>query len=219
MPYKMPPKHDLTNKTFGRLTVISRGESKPTRAATWLCQCSCGNTTIVESRLLNSGNTKSCGCTRMDFLKTGAAAYKHGYARRKKQTPEYKVWAWMKDRCENTNNPAYKNYGGRGITVCTRWNKFENFLTDMQEKPRPELSIERIDNELGYSPENCRWATGKEQQRNQRRTLRVIWNGNQISLSEFAEWMKVDYKQLYYLTRIRRMTIEDAMSRLKSDHI
>lgn len=157
---------DLANQQFGRLTVLrpvgvsnSRGKN-----VIWLCICSCGKNTKVESTHLNGGNTKSCGCLQI----------KHGLSK----TSEYHTLRGMIDRCSNPKCKAYKYYGGRGIQVCDRWKNpvdgLQNFISDMGKKPLPDLSIDRIDNDGNYEPGNCRWATQEEQQKNKRRPTRKV---------------------------------------------
>lgn len=106
------------------------------------------------------------------------------------ETKTYKAWGNMLSRCRNKNHPSYKNYGGRGISVCERWLKFENFLEDMGDKPW-NLSLDRIDNEKGYSKENCRWATSKEQTRNMRKNVRILYKGNSYIASDLAKLLNV----------------------------
>jgi hypothetical protein len=134
----------------------------------FLCACDCGNSTIVTLSALRWARTQSCGCIKHKILLT--RNLKHGMYGKQ----IYKSWSGMKQRCNNKNNLDYKNYGGRGIEVCKRWNLFENFYADMGEKP-DGMSIDRIDNNKGYYKENCRWATPKEQARN-RRENNMYWN-------------------------------------------
>src|SRR5277367_451657 len=132
----MPIPLDLTNKRFGKLVaqmfVIDAGQRK------WLCLCDCGEHRVVATQNLSQGNQTSCGCSRRG---SGNGRYSHGEGAKGKRTREYETWFSMLDRCRNPNNAGWKNYGGRGIRVCRRWHKFENFLTDMGRRPSPELSI------------------------------------------------------------------------------
>jgi hypothetical protein len=161
---------NLIGQNFGKLTVISRAGSSAHQKRTWLCLCDCGKQIVVDGGHLKSGHTKSCSCLQKQ--KIGDLRRTHGHSMR---TPEYRAWAAMKDRCGNPNNPAYKNYGGRGIKVCQRWiESFENFLTDMGLRPSPGLTLERIKNDDGYEPSSCKWATRIEQANNTRRTKHKI---------------------------------------------
>lgn len=146
---------------FGRLTVIERVGNDIRNQAVWACQCSCGNIVTVCGAKLRSGHTKSCGCLHKKTL--SALRKTHGMS----GTPEYNSWNSMKDRCRNKDNQDFKNYGGRGITVCDRWlNSFENFFADMGPKPSPNHSIDRKDNDGNYYPGNCKWSTILEQANN-----------------------------------------------------
>lgn len=156
---------DITGQRFGRLTVIqlhSAATRSPRRNTRWWCQCECGATVIAFGVNLKSGNTESCGCLRKEKL------HKHGHAR--PRHPTYGSWNNMLQRCTNPNDKRYKNYGGRGITVCERWHSFENFLADMGLMPEG-YSIERINNDGNYEPANCTWIPRPEQGKNMRRPL------------------------------------------------
>lgn len=151
---------NLAGKVFTRLTARERDISR-TRRVYWICECECGSSASVAAADLKSGHTKSCGCLNSESRKS--KALRHGYNR----TTTYVCWSNMLARCGNANRPDFKNYGGRGITVCERWLDFANFLADMGEKPSG-LTIDRINNDGNYEPGNCRWATPSEQRRNQR---------------------------------------------------
>jgi hypothetical protein len=152
----------LKGMTFGKLTVVNLAGVEPKRKQTmWRCHCECGNTTIVYGRKLTGGNTKSCGCLRHFG---GAHLRTHGLS----QEPEYKAWKNMRTRCLNFRNKNFADYGGRGITICERWDDFANFFTDMGARPTPQHTLDRIDNMRGYEPSNCHWVTRKAQANNRR---------------------------------------------------
>lgn len=151
---------DLTGRRFGLLIANSLA-AKRGRKTVWLCACDCGNSTTPSSSDLLRGKTKSCGCLR-------GAVPRHGAARRGKQIPEYGVWLQMRRRCDLPTHARYSDYGGRGIRVCNRWERFEHFIADMGPRPSDAHSIDRIKNDGDYEPGNCKWSTSKEQAANRR---------------------------------------------------
>ena len=174
---------DITGKRFGKLVAIKPLKTKDNNGSIhWLCECDCGNIVEASGHRLRNGSKMSCGC-----LST-----KHGMATSK----IYNIWGAMKARCLNPNDKAYKNYGSRGITVCSRWsgdNGFKNFLADMGEKPK-DKSLDRIDNNKGYSPDNCRWATRKQQQNNIRTNRYITLNGITKAIHEWCEYFGIKYE-------------------------
>ncbi len=158
---------DLTGQRFGRLVVVERSDNDKRGRSTWKCQCDCGKYSIQSSTNLREGHVVSCGCARAEFLKTGSIT--HG----KRKSRLYCVWINMKNRCYNPKTHNYHRYGGRGITVCDEWrNDFGKFYEWAmangydENAPYMQCTIDRIDNDKGYSPNNCRWADAKTQVHN-----------------------------------------------------
>jgi hypothetical protein len=186
---------NLAGQIFGRLTVIEEAErhiqanGKPVRR--WLCRCECGNEKVVAQPTLSNGHVRSCGCLHRDTVST------HGL----KFSPLYKTWVAMRQRCFDENCTAYPRYGGRGITICERWGKFENFLADMGERPEGN-TLDRIDNSKGYEPSNCRWATNSEQQRNRDCNKLVLLHGRQVTAAEAAD--RVGLPRTLVYNRLRK---------------
>lgn len=182
---------DLTGERFGRLCVLYFAGQDKWRASRWYCQCDCGSSITTAGNSLNKGLVQSCGCLHRE--RSSAAASTH----RQTGTPEYHVWQQAKARCYNPRNRRYPTYGARGITMCDRWrNSFENFLTDMGPRPSSQHSIDRIDNNKGYSPNNCRWATAAEQSRNRRTTRLLTYKGDTLPAKDLAAKYGVPYKTL-----------------------
>lgn len=164
----MPKFIDLTGRRFGRLIVIERCGCTPHGDVKWKCLCDCGCDAVVIGASLKNGSTKSCGCLLRETI--GNVKLSHGCSR----TRLYKVWLHMKDRCYNRSNKNYHRYGGRGITVCDEWRndfgKFQEWAMANgydENAPFGQCTIDRIDNDKGYRPDNCRWADMKVQRNNQ----------------------------------------------------
>lgn len=215
----MPKFIDLTGEIFGRLTVIRRGENSGKKTG-WHCRCDCGNETNIPASHLANGHTKSCGCLVVE--KIIARCTKHGAKSRIETSREYESWSGAKARCFRLTHRRYKEWGGRGITMCERWrNSFEAFYADMGPRPKGH-SLDRIDNDGNYEPGNCRWATNSEQASNTRPRKKgnpkfqpcrrfIECNGRSLSIGEWARELGIPHGRLR--TRIRRgWPIEKALS-------
>lgn len=181
--------------TFGRWKVIERAGANKHRNATWLCECSCENHTrkIIAGGSLLSGSSMSCGCLKEE------AHYKHGLS----GTRLYWIWYGMKDRVVNENNNAYNYYGGRGIKLCEQWFDYINFYNwAINNGYQENLTIERKDTNGDYCPENCKWATMKEQSLNKRNTHLLEFNGKIQSVKEWSEELNIPYDVL--ISRINK---------------
>lgn len=172
---------DLTGQTFGRLTVLSRGENR-SKMTTWNCVCECGNKTSPDANSLRRGKSKSCGCLVREKAKQTHQT--HGETK----TSEYRTWSSMIQRTINKNRNGFNRYGGRGIAVCDRWrHSYESFIYDMGYKPSPKHTIERVDNNKGYNPCNCYWATMKQQANNKRNNTSITHNGVTKNMTQWSE--------------------------------
>lgn len=170
---------------FGRLTVKSEAPRGKDWKRFWNCTCQCGKEKSVYQHHLNSGAVVSCGCYKDE--NTVKRSTTHGKAPRKNTTPEYKSWAAMWRRCTNPANKDFHHYGGRGISVSEDWKSFPKFLEDMGHRPSKLHSLDRINNDMGYSKDNCRWASKCEQSNNRRDTRMIEYQGERLSLTEWAK--------------------------------
>jgi hypothetical protein len=194
---------------FGRHLVVSRAANNVEGRARWVCRCDCGEVREVSAGSLKRGDSTSCGCLARELASTRETT--HGEASRKNKSPEYRTWNAIIDRTTNPSTPKYPDYGGRGIKVCKRWrSSFVNFLADMGRRPSPQHSLDRINNDLGYNPKNCRWATAKEQSRNTRNNHILIYRGESKSIAEWAEIKGFKYATLYMRIQRAKMTVEEA---------
>ena len=183
---------DITGNRYGRLTVIREVErmryASGNSHRVWECLCDCGNIIRCTTDRLRRGNTKSCGCLRKEI--TSKKNYKHGGTK----TKLYRIWAEMNGRCFCKTNKAYKNYGARGIRVCDEWRKnFSLFRSwAMSNGYQEGLTIERIDNNGNYCPDNCKWIPKSEQSKNRRNCHLITFNGKTQTLSEWSRELHVD---------------------------
>jgi hypothetical protein len=182
-----------TGQRYGRLVAVRVDPGDPLK---WLCRCDCGTTKFVRVTHVRAGRTQSCGCLKLQ--RSIESHTTHGMV----DAPEYTVWATMFQRCTNPNHDKFATYGGRGISVCERWFFFENFFADMGQRPTPLHSIDRKDNDGNYEPENCRWATQKEQARNRRTSRMLNFQGRDMTLAEVAEISGVNYDLLKKRTKM-----------------
>lgn len=187
---------DLTGQKFGRLTALYREDfiKKDGRKETaYVCECDCGETRKVLAYNLKNGHTVSCGCQSLENrIKAKTTHHLAG-------TRIYRIWRGMKTRCENKNDYHHKLYGERGIKVCEEWQKFEPFYRwAINNGYKNNLSLDRINNDGNYEPNNCRWATQKEQSNNTRKNKRIVYNGVSHTLSEWSEIANIKPDTLAY---------------------
>jgi len=186
----------ITQRRFGRLLIVRRLPPSASGCVRVVVRCDCGISKTVALGKLCSGNTRSCGCLRRELQTI------HGHGRSGAQSPEYLAWANMLKRCLRPNYAIFASYGGRGISVTKRWLSFPNFLADMGLRPSPKHSLDRRNNDKGYSKRNCRWATRTQQMRNTRSSVCVRYRGQVRSLPECAELSGIRVSTLR--TRLRR---------------
>lgn len=206
---------DLTGKTFGRWTVIARNFDSKRRYPVWRCKCSCGKEKHeIPTSTLKEGASQSCGCLRKEIF-----SYKGDpNLLRSGSNPLWVAYTSMKTRCYNSKHPTFRNYGARGIEVCDRWlASFDNFVADVGARP-PGTSLDRIDYNGDYSPENCRWAGKLTQAANRRNSIIATWKGREMCLTEVARMEGINYQVLYLHYRPKERNIEAAVehSRKKS---
>lgn len=184
---------DISGERFGKLVAVRKCNNKKGKRIYWECLCDCGNVIVISSNNLRSGHTKSCGCFALEMKKKNAT--KHNMCKSR----IYKEWNRMIDRCRNTKSVEAHRYVLRGITVCDEWkNSFETFmLWSLENGYDDNLSIDRIDNDKGYSPDNCRWVDRKTQCRNKSNNIVLEYNGEKKTLVEWAELLGIKYGTLH----------------------
>lgn len=177
---------NIVGQKFGRLKVIERANPDGSKKVKWLCICECGNSSIAQSAHLLDGRRVSCGCAHKPGNQVNPMSPRsHGHCTSGKSSKIYRIWSGMFTRCTNKNSPAYQYYGARGIKVCDRWKDFKLFLEDMGD-PDPGQSLDRIDVNGNYEPNNCRWATATEQARNKRSNMLLTMNNVTMTLVEWS---------------------------------
>lgn len=188
---------------YGRLTILSTHRVKNTYKYLAKVQCDCGSDPkYTRTDSLRNGIVTSCGCFQRE------QSTKHGNW----QHRLYKIWRAMMQRCYNPKDTRYNDYGGRGITVCERWHNLNLFIQEMDKSYQTKLEIDRIDNEKGYGPENCRWSTHAEQARNKRTNIKLTYQGKTLCLAEWSRLTGVPYQTLWGRIRVRRWSVERTLT-------
>ena len=198
---------------YGKLTFLKIDENKSNKCRTyWICKCDCGNIKSIRSDCVKNGTTYSCGC---------ACKTCHEKIHGQSMTKLYHVWATMKHRCNNHNNKNYRNYGGRGIEVCDEWNKPDSYPIfykwAIENGYKNGLTIDRINVNEGYNPNNCRWVTQSEQCNNQRRNVLLTYNGETLNLNQWAKKLKINKNTFWMYIRKKKMSIEDVLKKRSND--
>lgn len=192
----MPPRLILDGERFGRLVVVGVADRTAHGKVRWSCRCDCGTITNVAGSGLKNGKTRSCGCLQRDTVI--ASNTRHGLAVRGNKADGYSTWMKMNSRCHTKSDKNFHHYGGRGISVCDRWrHDFVAFTSDMGPRPSPGHSIERINNDGNYEPANCRWATQKDQTRNQRRNRLLTLKGETMVLTAWSERLGISVQTIH----------------------
>lgn len=195
---------DLTGKRFNKLVVLYRDENGHGDKSRWKCICDCGNETTVSGTNLKTGAVKSCGCLRHTKHDTHHLS----------NTRLYRIWNAMKNRCYLKSHHAYSYYGARGIVVCAEWkDNFEAFYDwAISSGYSEDLTIDRIDNNGSYSPENCKWSTREEQVNNRRSCVLITYNGETKSLMQWCKLLNLPYKLIHQRMHLKNISFEEAIS-------
>lgn len=216
------PRKDITGMRSGKLVAVDRAEDhispNGTRRTMWNCLCDCGNMTVVRTDGITSGRTTSCGCARIEGIRRATAEGRMGHTKYGESRERlHNIWYLIKYRCENETSPAYKNYGGRGIRMCKEWSDDESGYNAFKEWAlsngySKELSIDRIDNDGDYEPDNCRWADCYTQANNKRINVYYEYNGESRTLPQWEKVCGIPWKNLWGRIRRNGWTIERALT-------
>lgn len=201
------PRKEIIGNRYGRLTVMLDCGQAKNGAYQYITMCDCGESKVVLGNSMVNGSTKSCGCIRRET--TSAKNIKHQGC----SDSAYQTWQGMKTRCLNPNTASYKNYGGRGITIDAKWMDYSGFLEDMGERPDGH-TLERLDNSKGYSKDNCKWASTKEQARNTRQNVNLTHNGKTMCMMDWSKELNIPYPTIQ--DRVRRgWSVDKVLTRRK----
>lgn len=196
----MPAARDISGQSFGRLLAVRWASERPSASGgrIWECTCDCGKTTYVPIGSVTSGGTTSCGCAHREMIAAlGRRSAKHSMT----GSHTYRSWQSMRQRCNDSDSKDFRNYGGRGISVCARWDGFLAFLEDMGERPKG-TTLDRIDVNGNYEPSNCRWADHRTQSNNKRSNVVVTHDGQSKTVAQWAEIVGLERKTLEYRIRV-----------------
>lgn len=203
----MVKREDLTGREFGRWKVLAFSHIRKSKYAYWKCQCSCGTEKFVRGCKLRGGESKSCGCLHKELASLRLTT--HGMT----NTSIYRIWTNMKVRCYDPNNKGFKDYGGRGITICPEWlNSFEIFYKDVGNRP-DGMSLDRIDNAGNYEPSNVQWATKEDQENNKRSNVYYEYDGKRLTVPQWGRLKGVKISNLYERINKLGWTFEEAITR------
>jgi hypothetical protein len=209
---RKPPSNfkDLSGQRFGKLLVLNRqGDTYPPY---WNCQCDCGTIKAIAGRSLSYGASTSCGCVKSAKLRAQSTI--HGLS----NSPGYKNWQAMIQRCTDPNHVSYAKYGARGITVCDEWKTFAGFAKDMLPKPFGNASLDRIDNATVYSKATCKWSTPEEQSNNKTNNIIATLDGETKPLAEWAKIYGIPYGTLRHRIQAKGMPLKDALKMKRYSH-
>lgn len=211
-------KIDITEyfgKKFGRLTILKEGTSVKYGKTTMrkvFCSCDCGNHKEIDFNSIKRGKSTSCGCFNKEHSKKLHTTHGMSTLPNGVKHPDYCIWVKIKSRCLNINDSSYKNYGGRGIKICDRWrDSFEDFISDMGWRPNQNYSIERIDYNKDYCPENCKWIHKSEQSKNSRRVNLIDYNGSKYCLTDLCKMLKLTYSTMRHRVHDLKIPFDEAI--------